>query len=237
MRAPLSRSSTNTFYILDLDRHLVDTIKLNRLLEDTIAKTTTIPLSVMRKARDEVEASGGSFDTATYIQPILAEIDYPLERLMKDFIHSARRQDVFELGAPELLAMIRSAGLPFGIVTYGGDIWQEAKLQATRLDNVPYVITPHKAKGKLIQSWQQPNGTFILPRELSHEVSHAMERIFLLDDKASSFDGLPPEAYGLHVLPSDKPALAVQLGTVGPNVTVVSGLFEAADHIRDYIST
>lgn len=237
MRAPLKSSSANTFYILDLDRHLVDSIKLEELFVAVAAKATAIPARVIRRAREDSEKNGISFDTVEYIKPILKETGYPIEKIVEDFVATARHHDVFEPGAVELLALMRELNLPFAILTYGGAIWQEAKIRASNLEEIAYLITSVKEKGRLIDSWHQTDtNEFQLPKQLVRSRNGRVNTVMLLDDKASSFIGLPQSAVGLHVLPSSKKVLDLQKGEVGSNVTVVTGLYEAADYIRTYLN-
>lgn len=234
MNEEANPSQAQTYYLLDLDRHLVDTIKLSNLLEETLAVTTDIPLTLMREARDRTEMTGGSFDEVAFLEPVLRNLNHPLERLMEDFIKLSRKHDVFESGARELLEMMKALELPFGILTYGGANWQVAKIRASQLDKIPYLVTPLRQKGEVIKKWQQTDRTFMMPQELYVDKVQRAQTVILLDDKASSFNGLPDEAFGVHVLPGDKEILPVQKGPVGPNVTVVTGLYEAAAYIKTY---
>lgn len=228
MQLPLSK---NTFYVLDLDRCLADTDKLFMLLEKIIYQKTAITESTLKAARTETEQTGGSFDVISYLEEYfsLASQLEKVAELEGQFVEEGKKQDLFEPGARDLLAFLSDSSLPFGILTFGGKIWQRMKLQAMGLDVTPYIITDTKAKGKIIASWKQADGVFVIPPEL-YKGEKDFNTILLIDDKFLSFEGLPEGAYGIHVL-----AKNLQVDSLS-NVVQVHGMTEAEALIKSSIS-
>ncbi len=95
------------------------------------------------------------------------------------------------------------AHIPYGILTFGGETWQRMKLQATGLDDIPYIITHVKEKGRLLAGWKQTDRTFQLPEELAVNRISRADSLVLLDDKVISFIGIPSGVTGILVQPED----------------------------------
>lgn len=226
--------TADRFFVLDFDRCLGNTTALQSLLEEVVVRLTTITREQMQAAQAATEQSGGSFDTAGYVQEKLREQGEPArwDELARHFVTEGRRRDLLEPGARELLDMLREQDVPHGIVTYGGRLWQLAKLEATGLADVPYLITDTKEKGRMIAQWRHVD-RFRIPTELAPDEPLAARALTLVDDKATSFDELPKEADGIYVLPPrGQVQLASQQGEVAANVTAVHGLEEAVEAVR-----
>ncbi len=84
----------------------------------------------------------------------------------------------------------------WGILTYGDMVDQRMKLGIVGLESAPVYFTDTPDKGFLIASWQQPDGTFLLPAEYGGGVA---SKISLEDDKLRAFQGLPRGAYGVWI--------------------------------------
>lgn len=222
----------DTFYILDLDRCLVDTEKLQTLLERVIEQEISITPQEMNLARREYERTNGSFDTAGYVMGILDSqgIDGPsvwleIKRL---FIHEAQTQDMLEPYARELLDTLSATRTPFGIVTFGGDAWQLTKIAAAGLEAIPHIVTHDQAKGRLIASWQRVDGSFLLPGQLAGQAL-ITRQLFFIDDKPVSFYGIPSEVHAIcAVAPGVKWSDAV-LKKLPSNVSITQGLHGAIE--------
>jgi len=215
------------YYVLDLDRCIANTERLYGLLEAIVLDKTSITKEDMTQARVAVENSSGSFNTADYIQEHLRSVGQLKlwDAVAAEFIQRATQVDMFEPGAKELLHALRTKNIPHGILTYGGRTWQGMKIQVLHLNESPYMITETKEKGRIIAGWQLRDGTFALPPELHHgEVTQA-QTVVLVDDKASSFIGLPKGAQGIHVLPGDgQDQLPSQQGSLPESVVQARGL-------------
>lgn len=214
------------FYIIDFDRTLADSDKLLDVFMGVSSQYVSIPREEIERADADVKARGDSFDTASYVRNRLMELDEldRWEELVKRFIHESRAFNMLLPGATELLDALSVRELRYGILTYGNPLWQGMKLTAAGFNHMPRIILEHKHKGRLISSWQQYNGSFILPLEYG---GGSVDRIVLLDDKAVSFDDFPAApSQGVHVVDLAH-ALPSQAGDTPANVIQVATLTEA----------
>lgn len=215
-----------TFYVLDFDRCIGDTARFHTVLEEAIEHVTDIHPADIRKARIETELSGGSFDTAKYVMRVLESTKSSVswDDICSEMIKRACREDMLEPHARDLLRILNERRACYGILTYGGEAWQRAKITASRLESVPYLITDMHAKGQVLASWQQPDGTFVIPPGLAGERSLIADSLVLIDDKAASFQDIPLGVRGFHVVWSDRELLPSQAGKLPPGVITAHGM-------------
>lgn len=205
------------FYIVDFDRTLADSDKLLEVFIEIANDYFDIPREQLEKADADIKARGDSFDTARYIRDHLAEKgeSEKWNDLEKRYIHDSRSLNYLMTGATELQNWLAENNKRYGILTYGNPLWQRLKLTAAGFNHVPRIVTEQKHKGRLISSWQQPDGTFAIPHEFGGGFAH---EIILIDDKAVSFEDFPGEpSHGYWVLdPAHE--LPSQQGVVPVNV-------------------
>ena len=216
----------NTFYIIDFDRTLADSDKLLEVFIEVANEFFEIPREQIEQADADVKARGDSFDTASFVRTYLHEHDQEnkWQELEKHFIHQSRSLNMLLPGAAELLDHLRSTGQRYGILTYGNPLWQHLKLAAAGFNHVNRIVMERKEKGKLISSWRQSNGQFVLPQEFGGGTATC---IVMFDDKAVSFDGFPPApSHGYQVVDLAN-ILPSQGGDVPANVTQVPDLTAA----------
>lgn len=221
------------FFILDLDRCLVDTDKLHQLFESIVERETSLTAAEIASARRETEQAGETFDTMEYIHQLIARV--PLgpswHQLIRIFVREAAPQNMLEPYAKELLTLLGQKQIPHGIITYGAEAWQLAKLEATGLIVLPHLVTAIKEKGILLAGWEH-DGVFIIPAGLTTGEGRVIARsITFLDDKPVSFGSIPPGVQGIHVLPVDKTPLPSQKGPLPAGVIEVMGLQAAAEAV------
>lgn len=223
----------DTFYVLDFDRCLGRTEKLQELLERVVQREGVVSLDMIKYAHDEVRKTGGSFDTAAYVRQLLKDRQLDVNQIWGKieaaFLEQAKREDLLEPYAKELLDVLTDRGLSFGILTYGGFEWQSAKLKATGLSRVPHIITSYKEKGRTIASWQRTDGTFLIPQILMKDT--LAWKIILIDDKPVSFVGIPAGVDGVCVAPR---APKEEIDALPPTVVVVTGLKQAIELLIKY---
>jgi len=219
------------FYLLDFDRCLASTSKFQLLLERVVEKQTAITMAEMHQARQDFI---GTFDLASYVRGRLTSMHQDGEerwvRIESEFVDMALGQDLLEPGAHQLLRALDSRELPYGIVTYGGDAWQRAKIAAAGLLYVPHLVTGQKEKGLLIADWQRENG-YQLPPQLADNVF--AQRLVFVDDKPFSFVGLPPDVRGICVTPIED-AMETDVSLLPKNVEVAHGLREVTRLLFGY---
>lgn len=219
-------TNLDTFYIVDFDRTLADSEKLFDMFVAVVQRYTTIPEQQITAAHEQMIAKGDSFDTASFVRDHMREVGEGerWNELEKQFIRESRSLDMLLPGARDLLDTFRTHGKRFGILTYGNPLWQHLKLSAAGFNHLPRIIMVQKQKGRLVSSWQQPDGSFHIPQEFGGGTA---DRIVMLDDKAISFEGFPGlPSVGYHVVDRAH-LLPSQEGDVPSNVTHCTTLSEA----------
>ena len=219
-------TNLDTFYIVDFDRTLADSEKLFDVFVAIAQRYTELPEAQITAAHEQMVAKGDSFDTASYVRDHMREAgeDERWNELEKHFIRESRALNMLLPGARDLLDTFKVRGERFGILTYGNPLWQHLKLSAAGFNHLPRIILVQKQKGKLVSSWQQPDGSFHLPREYGGGTA---DRIVMLDDKAVSFEGYPGlPSVGYHVVDKTQ-LLPSQEGDVPHNVIHCRTLPEA----------
>lgn len=236
------------YVLLDFDRCIGNTERLQSILEEVVSRHSFITLSDMHEARRKSQATAGSFDTATWLKQRLAESGQPerWQDIADDFVASSLEEsqqsdsEVLMPGAYQLIDQLKDRQIPYGFLTFGSHEWQVTKLQAAGQAKVPQLIVDRKEKGKLISSWLR-DGKFLLPGELSPVnrptlVSH----LVFLDDKPDSFIGAPTTNQNIcliHVKDPSGRVVQSQRGEVPQGVTTVVGLVAAQDKLlSDYHS-
>ncbi len=226
-----SANNDREFYIVDFDRTLADTDKLNDVFFAIVEQYAIISRQELKKADEDVKRQGDSFDTAGYVRDKLRDSgrSHDWQRLEKQYIHESHSLNMLLPGAAELLAYFASHDLRYGILTYGNPLWQRLKLAAAGFNHVPRIIMTNKEKGRLVRSWQQPDKTFVLPSEFGGGVADV---ITMIDDKAVSFGDFPyAPSRGYWVLDSAH-ELPSQQGSVPSNVIRLTALTEVMDFIQ-----
>jgi len=234
MEMPRSNHA-DKYYVIDFDRCLGSTGKLQTLLEQIVNEETSITHKELGQAHVEAITSGGSFDSVRFIEERLrasGDIE-DWERIVKLFIHKAQQVDMCEPNARDLLDTLDQKDAPYGILTFGGLLWQTMKIEAARLEHVPYMITNTKEKSHVLTKWKQQDGTFRIPEELRIGGVAEANSLVLLDDKAISFKDMPEGVRGIQVLPYDGSELLLsQRGALPDHVVVVRGLAGAIELIN-----
>lgn len=223
----------NTFFVLDFDRCLGNTDRFHEILEQVIADEELLTPEEMQTGRRLIEQVGKSFDTISFIRKSLKERGSSMSWLdiQRRFIERVKGEDVHQPFANELLAILDDKQIPYGIVTYGGESWQLAKLEAAGFLQIPHIVTNIKEKGELLSGWKH-GAHFIIPPALTKDFQPlAVEKIVFLDDKAVSFQDIPEGVMGVHIQDPSGEVLPSQAGVLPPSVTSVVGLKGAIDFL------
>lgn len=210
-----------TFYCLDLDRTLLDTGLLVELLDVYLAVEHADIARLVQAACREVEQSGGSYDIIRGIRQYTGD---GTEQLLEGFVASVRRDTrLFLPYAQDLLAAITAHEQSWGVLTYGGEAWQRAKLEILGLEDQAAIIIPQKGKGRIIASWLGDDGRYRLPREYGDLM---VDEVVLVDDKPVEFEELPNDTARGYLVRADgiDASLPSQQGEVASNVRIVSSL-------------
>ena len=222
----------DTFFVLDFDRCIGNTDKFHTVLEEVISQETTVSKQQLANAKKDAESRGETFDTIRYVKSTLEAMGgtptwVSIER---KFIHEAQRLNMLQSYARQLISILQTEGLPFGILTYGNEVWQLAKLEAANLLDIPHLVTNLEGKGAILTGWKKSTG-FIIPPALTKDFSPlAVDSIVFLDDKAVSFNGMPNGVRGIRVTPDDGRALLpIQQGQLPEGVEEVTGIYGAIE--------
>lgn len=194
---------TTKFFVLDFDRTLGSTVLLYELFQEIVE--SVVDNEAVRRldsVRHAVEDDGGSFDSITYVQDILASAGKAdsWQQIEDEFITRAHQSGFLEPGAERLINYLDTHHYSYGIVTYGGESWQRLKIRAVGLDGIPAIVTKTQGKGELIASWCQVDGRYEVPGSLNRNGEPlTVESIVLIDDNALNFEGLPSDAVGYYI--------------------------------------
>jgi hypothetical protein len=231
-------ASIGLFYVLDMDRCLVNTDKLTLFLQGIVSRELGIDSAELELARMEYENEGGAFDMAGYAMSVAdgrgkdgPEVWHKIQRI---FVYECQAHDMLNPYGADLLNILRSHAIPFGIVTFGGDAWQLSKLAAAGLSDIPHIVTHEEKKGRLLRSWQRSDGAFLLPPVLGGETKVVTQRLVFIDDKPKSFVGLPEEVVGICAISPGVIWPSKVLRDLPDNVRVVKGLHDAIELIKSH---
>ena len=224
------------FYVVDFDRTLADSDKLFDVFVEIADKYFKISREQLEKAHEDFKVRGDSFDTASYVRDHLINEDRFDEwaDLEKRYIHESHELNFLMPGASELLEWLAANGKRYGLLTYGNPLWQRMKLAAAGFNHTRHIIMVTKEKGKLISSWQQPDGSFRIPDELGRGEAG---RIVMIDDKAISFHEFPGAPSQGHWVLDPANELPSQQGQVPENVERHKDLFSVVETLTRLLQT
>lgn len=222
---------TETVFILDFDRCLGNEA-LYVVFEGIIAATDGVDTQKLNMDRAEIEASGESFDMLRWLKSEVAGTGLA-ETISADYLRKGRELggDAFLApGAKELLAYFKMNQIPHMILTYGGDEYQELKLRVSGLNRIHHEIVSSRNKGRhIVGWWNDAQNAFVVPFEDGTIVS--ARELVLIDDKAVSFEDLPPQAHGYWV--RNKSSLYTsQKGELATNVEACDNLFGVLEKLQ-----
>lgn len=184
----------STYYLLDLDRTLLETARSTELMRDVVALHNSDLATALEQRFEEYTLLGESFSMRDFIVEHIGEEE--MGKIEVKYLASTMEQDLLLPGAKELIEFIRSqpdAGA--GIMTFGSPTGQAMKITAAHID-LPFIVTGETFKGAQIASWRQEDELYHLPDEFGSAV---VQTVVLVDDKPFSFKGLPSDCRGYWV--------------------------------------
>lgn len=220
--------SISKFYIIDLDRTLFDTEKNADFFAQAVRKHSVETAEKLLEKVKKFALMGESFGMRQFVVEALGE--EKTAEIEASYLEMTAHEDLFNPGAEKFLKVLLSKpGVNFGILTYGSAPGQLLKLKAGKLAEAPHIVTLEKFKGEYISTWQQPDGTFLLPKEFQTR-GEVTENLVLIDDKALSFEFLPESVRGYWYRPSKS---LYSDGEVADNVKVVESFEDiiASEHL------
>jgi hypothetical protein len=209
-------------WILDFDRCLGSGV-LYEHAEAALEQLSPLAKDRIVAMRAKVEGEGGSFDVISYLEQDEASLRDEFLKVFEGIVSANDAQIYRNEGATALLDYLRTENITYMIMTYGGVAWQEAKLKAAELDNLPYIVVDSKIKGDKISSWyQESDKMFFVP--FPDGSIRRSSSLCLVDDKTVAFTGLPEQARGYWLRSENM--LKSQQGEVPPSVAVVDSLHD-----------
>lgn len=212
-------SHTSEYWVLDFDRCLGS----EALYTDAYIAAEQLDPSIrngLYQVQMRVESEGGSFDIVSYLDVLDETLRDEFLDMYERLTHNHETERYRAAGATALIEYLQAAGIPFTIMTYGGELWQEAKLKAARLDVLPHRIIQRKEKAKIIDNWYdtQKRGFAITGENV------LADSVCLVDDKAVAFRGLHRKARGYYLHHNNSISRLSQQGIVPKRVVDVGSL-------------
>ena len=220
-------NNIETFYVLDLDRTIFDTIKSTELMEGVIALHDAELSAALTQKFEEYSQLGESFSMRDFIVEQVGEDE--ASKIETAFEENAQTKDLLLPGARELMAYIRSLpNAALGILTYGSVLGQTMKITAGGLSDVPFLVTAETFKGAQIATWRGDDDLYHLPDELC---GYTAKSIVFVDDKPFSFKGLPIDCRG-YLVKSVYDAGIEKLPSYVASVTSLSEVIAAEKQLK-----
>lgn len=228
-----SESFRSTFFVLDFDRCIGDTDKAHEILWNVIEHETGISTHQLQSVKDDLDMRGLNFNTPKYVTE---ELERQKSRktwqdVRQVYVEKAQQQGILMPDAGELLAVLDNHAIPYGILTYGEELWQLTKLEAAGLlaRQIPFEITRIERKGEILREWKRGN-VFMVPAGMTRDSNGvAVEELIFLDDKPRSFESMPNGVRGVCVRPVAQPLRPSQQGVLPVEVVEVQGIRGAID--------
>lgn len=175
---------------LDFDSTLGDT---NVCMERFSAAGSKFGLDIeaVTKARNEVEASGGSFSPLSWVQDTLSAQQF--QQFREHFVQNG--PPVLYPDTAPFLTRLKQLKIPSFVVTYGETHWQELKIAASGLE-LPYFVMDRPEKGAFLAKFQDTAKSFAIPNHATGEPAYYAGSLILIDDKPVAFHELPTNCSG-----------------------------------------
>jgi hypothetical protein len=188
----MNENHLETYYVLDLDRTLLDTIKATKYMEGVIALHDANLSAVLTQQFESSSFLGESFSMRDFIVEQVGEEE--MQKIEIKFKAITASEDLLMPGAKDLIDFIATVpSTACGIMTYGSISGQTMKIEASGLGDMPFLITQETFKGAVIASWRQDDELYHVPDELGGYIA---KEIVFVDDKPFSFKGLPIDCRG-----------------------------------------
>jgi FMN phosphatase YigB (HAD superfamily) len=190
MNATNRERAVPLFVVIDLDRTLLDTDKLNELLCQVVDASNDARLDDGDPYAYILRQAGKSFSVSNYLNERFGPDANAMAWLrLQEAAHE--HPTLLHAGASQLLATLDQQAVPYGLVTYGEANNQQAKLRLVhavlgkQADELPYLITDEPNKAQWIaHHWKRTgDSAFHIHETLSREGLRT-DRVVIIDDKA-----------------------------------------------------
>ena len=210
--------TVDIFWLLDMDRTLLDSDALSHILYD-LFELSPVEAALAQQMVDDNR--GNSFDTFGYLQENYGDRiashkeretgEYVYEQLVDAVLQKstieALREALLLPGAQELVDALDERALPYGVLTTGERVFQSFKLALLRrllghIDLRGKIVHPDDVADKtaLMSStyWDENRQVFILPEELTDIPTHA-RAVVMVDDKTENLQTEHGNIHAIHI--------------------------------------
>lgn len=200
-------AQVDDYFLLDFDRVLGNTPNLFELLLETARESGSEEIAdQLKQAYGEATTNTSSLSVARFLQENSDNPDL-LDEIKEDFLKNAWEgySDLTMPGTGDFIDYLSRKGVPYGILSFGDPKWQEMKIAAAGLDNIPQMIVDTKHKAKVAAEWFD-GSDFIIPRQLTPSsvgnIALKAEHVVVVDDKLDAFKDMGVQMRGYLVNPN-----------------------------------
>ncbi len=225
----------NLFQLIDLDRTLFNTALLVKHITEAVDDFEPGLGNELEQKFEAAYQNEQTFFVMRYLRQRFGDAWF--ESLVDSIVTKHGREAYLMPWFHERLeraALLSSARPAWGILTFGDEIDQKMKLAIAGIAEARLYIADTPDKGVLIASWQQADGKYLLPKELTDTRA---ELLSFEDDKLRAFKGLPNDVIGSWLTPTSNAVAAQSLKEIGAGMRVaaVATLERSAAHIEQQL--
>lgn len=221
------------FQLIDLDRTIFDTARFAIALTEEIEATEPGVGAELEARFEAAYANEETFFMLRFLRE--SRGDAWFEALVQRVVSVIGGESLLLPGVKERLELadeLSDVRPSWGVLTYGDEVDQLMKLRLIGLEGAAVVVSHTPDKGELLKSWQQADGTFILPQAFG---GGSVECLTLEDDKLRAFHNLPAGVRGFWVMAGSyapERLEAAQKDGVSDAVMAVRDLSDASSYLK-----
>lgn len=181
--------SERPLYVIDLDRTIIGFEQVMDLTKKACDKAE-IDFAPIQETQLKAAAEAQPYSPLATIASSMGQ--EKLTQFRQAFLEARPEELIFD-DARRYLDKLEQEGLQYIILTYAVEAeWQEIKLQAAKLSDVPHIITFTENKSQEMAKWLDGGGKFNPPLA---EIKPA-EHVIFIDDRPRVFKGMPDNCEG-----------------------------------------
>lgn len=243
MKHELESRTVDYFAVLDLDRTLLDSDKIVRLMCEALPRFGVDEQAAQDDLDSMRAATGRSLSAFEFLAG--RHGDETVRLLVSDMFQRAEngRLDDKDLlygdSSVRLLDELDERDIPFAVLTYGEQDYQEFKLALYRIltgrygDRLPAVVTDEPRKGDWIHGhWSDGSDDHMrVPADFTGDDTIVAREVVIIDDKLHNLESPDGVVKGIHIdNRHDRPAGRVTIQQVVEQLQSGVGLNEIATH-------
>lgn len=178
----------DVLYIIDLDRTLIDVEKVMEVT-GAVCKEMGIDFKKIYKDQQDLSKRGTAYSPFGYISK-RARVD--INQFRARFIERSKNGRILFSDSQDFIDSLKRNSFDFLILTHGvDDSWQELKIKAAGLSDIPYVIVKDRYKSRFISNWFSNGHIHPGIDRLS-----IYKRCIFVDDRKEAFIDMPDNCQG-----------------------------------------